>query len=484
MERTIPPPLSLALSILRIRQGWTQKELSEATGIPANLLSDYERGRKTLTRERLDLLLSAMGLQPAKALREAMRFLQEEAREPAFSGPEGREIEEAAAESASLMAELTRSVLTLWISRGQAMEARQKARTLWERLKPRNAAQRKLLVEKVADFRNWALSELLCEESIKAAGDSADRALELANLALHVAELSPGEEASRQRVQGYAWAHVGNARRVKGDLPAADEAFGRSQKLWREGARGDSGLLNEARVLGLEASLRRAQTRFAEALELLDQALAVDKGGETKYLLLNKAKLLEETEDFSGAVAVIERVAPIVELEGETRFLLLLRQNLSVNLCALGRYGETWELLPGIEALAAKVGNDLDNLRLHWLKGRLFAGLGRRDEAARAFFLVRDGLISRGIAYDAALVSLELAAVYLESGHLSEVKSLARQMASVFQLQGIHREALAALTLFRDAAERETVTLDLARRLIGYLKRAQGNPNLKFESMS
>ncbi|HEY3566553.1 MAG TPA: helix-turn-helix transcriptional regulator [Thermoanaerobaculia bacterium] len=483
MERKIPPPLSLALAILRTRQGWAQKELAAAAGIPANLLSDYERGRKTLTRERLDFLLTLMGLQPSRALRAAMRFLEdEEIREPDPPSPESRDIEGVAAESGRLISDATRSLMTLLTSRGQALEARRQARDLWEGLKRKDAAKRRLLVEKVAKYQNWALSELLCEESIKAAGDSADRALDLANLALRVAELAPGEEAWRQRVQGYAWAHVGNARRVKGDLPSADEAFGRSQRLWSAGAWADAGVLNEARVLGLEASLRRVQTRFAEARDLLDRALAVDQGDEAKFLLLNKAKLLEEIDDFVGAIAALQRAAPIVESEGGTRFLLLLRHNLALCLCALERYGEVEALLPGIETLAAKVGNDLDKLRLHWLKGRLWAGLGWRDKAAQAFFSVRDGLISRKIPYDAALVSLELAAVYLEAGRLEEVKNLARQMASVFRLQGIHREALAALMIFRDAAERKTVTLELARRLIRYLRHAEGNPGLKFEA--
>jgi len=482
MERKIPPPLSLALDILRTRQGWTQKELAAATGIPANLLSDYERGRKNLTRERLDSLLTVMGLQPSKALKAAMRFLQdEEIGEPDPPGPESRQIEGVAVESGRLISEATRSLMTLWTSRGQALEARREARALWEGLKKKDAARRRLLVEKVAKYRNWALSELLCEESIKAAGDSADRALELANLALRVAELAPGEEAWRQRVQGYAWAHVGNAWRVKGDLPSADEAFGRFQKLWSAGAIGDPGLLNEARVLGLEAALRRFQTRFAEARDLLDRALAVDQGYETKYLLLSQAKLLDDMDDFSGAAAALQKAAPIVESEGDARFLLVLRHNLAVSLCSLGRYGQAGELLPEIEALAAKVGNDLDELRVHWLKGRLSAGLGQQDEAAKIFSSVREGLLSRGITYDAALVSLELAIVYLERGRVEEVKNLARHMVSVFQLQGIHREALAALMIFRDAAERKTVTLELARSLIRYFRRVQGNPDLKFE---
>jgi hypothetical protein len=45
----------------------------------------------------------------------------------------------------------------------------------------------------------------------------------------------------------------------------------------------------------------------------------------------------------------------------------------------------------------------------------------------------------------------------------------------------MHREVLAALTLFRDAAETESLTLELARRLVAYLHRARHTPNLRFE---
>jgi hypothetical protein len=48
---------------------------------------------------------------------------------------------------------------------------------------------------------------------------------------------------------------------------------------------------------------------------------------------------------------------------------------------------------------------------VHWLKGRLSVGLGQRDEAAKVFFFVREGFLSRGITYDATLVSMELSAV-------------------------------------------------------------------------
>jgi transcriptional regulator with XRE-family HTH domain len=483
MPRTIPPPLSLALNYLRSAQGWSQKELAEAAGIPANLISDYERGRKTLSRERLELMAAFMGL-PAGTVDTALGFLQairEGSREPGPPSAQNWRIEAVAAQSARLMSDFTRQMLGMLTAEARALEARQQAVSLWARLKRYGAAQRRTIVEEVAEFRNWALCELLCEESIKAAADSADRALELASLALRVAELIPGEEPWRSRVQGYAWAHVGNARRVKGNLPGAEGAFGRSQKLWRAGTTGDSGLLDEAQVLGLEASLRRDQRHLREALELLNRSLVIDRGNLTTQLLLSKAKTLEELGDFNEAITVLRQAVPIAEMTSESRLVFALRLNLAVNLCFLSRYAEAETLMPELQELGTQLGNGLDLVRLQWLKGRIAAGLNREKDAIKILSRVRQDFADLGIVYDVALVSLELAVLYLEEGRTAEVQLLARQMAPIFHTQGVHREALAALKLFREVAEQEAVTVEFARRLVAYLHRAQHNPQLRFE---
>ncbi len=107
-----------------------------------------------------------------------------------------------------------------------------------------------MLIEDAREFRSWALCERVCAESVKAAADSADLAVELAELALRIAERAPGGESWRRRLQGYAWAHLANARRVRGDQAGAEEAFARSAKLWETGATGDPG-----RLLDLDAAL-------------------------------------------------------------------------------------------------------------------------------------------------------------------------------------------------------------------------------------
>jgi hypothetical protein len=80
---------------------------------------------------------------------------------------------------------------------------------------------------------------------------------------------------------------------------------------------------------------------------------------------------------------------------------------------------------------------------------------------------------------DAAL--LEEAVLLLDQNRTAEVKALARSLATVFEAEEVHREALAALRLFHKAAEREAATAELARRVLRYLFRARHDQGLPFE---
>ena len=68
-----------------------------------------------------------------------------------------------------------------------------------------------------------------------------------------------------------AHAHLGNARRVLGELKAADDAFLRSRELLAQSGTGNT--LVEAEILSLQGSLRLDQRRLDEAFELVDRAL-------------------------------------------------------------------------------------------------------------------------------------------------------------------------------------------------------------------
>src|SRR4029079_19694094 len=136
------------------------------------------------------------------------------------------------------------------------------------------------------------------------------------------------EELFLQRLQGNAEGHRGNAWRVHGKLREADAIFARARVLWQAGAPVDPGLLDEARMLGVEASLRIDQHRPAEALKLLEQALAVDRGEERKILLINRGRALEQLGDYDAAIAALWQAVPLIDGRQEPRLLLAVRFSL------------------------------------------------------------------------------------------------------------------------------------------------------------
>jgi tetratricopeptide (TPR) repeat protein len=153
---------------------------------------------------------------------------------------------------------------------------------------------------------------------------------------------------------------------------------------------------------------------------------------------------------------------------------------LNVCRCHAYRFAEAEAALNELRALTAPA--EQDRLKLRWLEGRIDAGLGRPARALEALSAVRAAFARLENRYSEALVSLELAALYLEQGRTAEVKSLAVQMERIFLDQGVHEEARKALELFRQAVELETVTLALVRSLVAYLYRAQHDPELRFEA--
>jgi tetratricopeptide (TPR) repeat protein len=463
------------LRFLRFAGGWTEAELAQALGISPDLLSKYEKGRKPLRRERLEELLAEMDVPPeavdACVYAYIVAFPREAPGSPVDPSPaERRSIHRAAAVAGQKAAEATLEQLSANVRRVRAAQDRQQAGELWESLRGLTPEQRRAAVGAEPKYRTWAMAERLCAESERAASHRANRAAELAKLALSVAELAPGSEPWRSRLQGYAWAFVANARRVQGDLPGAEEAFALSDSLWQSGAASDPGVLDSSRPLDLKASLRRQNGRYGEALDLLDQALSLSPAPEAQArILLKKAATWTKGGNAGRAIETLRQAEALLSVDRDPRLSWLVRSNLALSLCKLGRYTEAEALLPAVRELALGLGNELDVLRGLWLEGRVAAGLGRREEALPALEQVRRYFTTQRIAYDAALASLEVAVLYLEAGRTGEVKRLAEEMVWIFEAQGVHEEALAALRLFCEAAGREEATDELARRVFEFM---------------
>jgi tetratricopeptide (TPR) repeat protein len=351
--------------------------------------------------------------------------------------------------------------------------ARREAEEVWTALERFPIPDRRRLLElSLRPSRSIALAARACDASVRAAAHKVEEALELAELALFIAEQAP--EGRRSRALSYCWGFIGNARRVATDFDAAAEAFARSWSL-RLGAELDPELLPEWRLLDLEASLRREQRRFSESLGLLDRARAASGGdpAAAARILLNKEHAFELMGDIQGALAALAEAAPFVEASEDPRLLFAFHFKAVNNSCHLELWEEAAKLLPLVTEMATEQGNELDLVRLGWLQAKVAAGQGREAEAIAKLEKVSADFTDRKLPYEAARSSLDLAVIWLKSGRNAEVAKLAVGMKWIFDAKGIEREALAALRLFCEAARQQTATLELAQRVIAEIEQAE-----------
>lgn len=358
---------------------------------------------------------------------------------------------------------------------------RVEAPVLWEALQPLPVVQQHALVRHTRRYRHWGLCELLCEESARLAASepavARDRAEVAVSLAMALAEWEPLDACGLRALRAFAWAHLGNAQRVLGDLRGAERAFAEMDSWVQDAELAAEALSYSARLGSLKGSLRRTQGRLPEALDLLAAALAGAAPEEAAGVRIKRAMCLEALSELDAALAELAAAEELLEEPG--RLLLCVRHNAVDFLSRAGHFVRAAEALPAVEALAARYGTELDRLRLAWMRARIVGGLGDPASGRAALDGVRAELLRRGLAYDGALASLELAVLCLRCGDTAAVKEVARAIMPLFKAQELHREALAALAVFRHAAEAEWITLEVAERLAGFLMRARDRPDLR-----
>jgi tetratricopeptide (TPR) repeat protein/transcriptional regulator with XRE-family HTH domain len=478
-----------AMHLLRYTKNMDQTHLARAARISSGQASNYEQAKYPVPRQVLERVAASTGF-PASLLDFLLRGIRSFLLASRGRSRADRALAEwnalerlaLAREVADLVLE-PRTPLRLPAGNRPRAEDRTELASLVALLLGSTPAQGRLLVEEAVEYRSWVLCEAAALVSICQAPNHPQVAREWAKLAVLIAELVPGEEAWCSCLLGWALHFLANAERVCSDLPAAEKTRVRGRTLWEAGAQVDPGLLNEAWLPVLEANLRKDQRRFSEALKKIDEALDLDPGELQAEILLSKSNILRRLDDPEGSTAVLLEADSLIDAEREPRLAFGVRFNLLVDLCALGRAAEGAPRLPEVWALAERLGEALDLTRCRWLQGQIDAGLRRMDEAATAFREVRRVFLEHPLPYDYALVSLDLSLVLLEEGRTAEVREIAEEMLWIFKAQEVHREALAALRLFCEAAKQETATVALARRVERFLRRAQLDPELRFEGV-
>ena len=345
-----------------------------------------------------------------------------------------------------------------------AKRERARAEALWRKLEASGdpKAWRDLLAD--SEFQSWALCEKLCHESAWLAEEDNRKAGELLDLAQEMIPRLALEESFRSALQEYVWMHVADLCRARGDLRSAEDALARAKEHFLASTRGmSSSPLERARLSVLESALLRDQGNHRESIRQMDFAVSVTSSGNTganrAEILLEHGLLHRWLGSTKEAHQSFSQAAERAPKDADPRLLLRIHLELGNLLCDLGRHAEIKELPAPVRREAEK--HPTEKRRLVALEGGIAVGLGRVGEAEAAVGKLRAEPPGRA-AGDAALLFLEVAALYVKEGRTAELRELTEEMVRLAEASELSREAAATLKLFCRLAGQDKLTVERA----------------------
>ena len=365
------------------------------------------------------------------------------------------------------------------------LEEREVAPGLFVELMGLSADRQLLLIRNSPRFRTWGLCELLLERCGDAAVENPRDAAQMSLLALEIAaQLSKTHPDPRlvEDLRARAWTCLGNARRVMSDFLGAEEAFRKAEESL---LRGSKDPLERAFFLDRLASLRRDQREFTEALSLLRRSVAIFRRMGDSHSAGRSLVKMDTVYRYAGrpekGAALLSQGIELIDADREPRLALCGHHNLIDYLADTGRFREAQKLYGEIRPLYHSFPDAVTQARRQWIKAKISVGLGRPKQAERLLLKARTTFIAEEMAYDSALVSLELALLYARGGRDADLKQLAEEMLAIFASLHVHREALAALRFLQRALDAEQVSLEVVTQVARFLRRAEHDPGLRFE---
>jgi tetratricopeptide (TPR) repeat protein len=322
--------------------------------------------------------------------------------------------------------------------------------------------KRRLLLQNSSRFQTWGLLVKLLEQSRDDIQDVPQTEC-LAELARTLADsLDPVRYGASliEDMRARAWCYTGNARRLRSDLLGAEEALRNASSCLRLGT-GDP--VERARVLDFKASLCRDQRRFPEAASLLRRSFEVFiEAGEQHQAgrsLINLSTVHEHAGTPEQAIPLLHRAGDLIDRSIEPHLTLYVQHNIFNNLIIAGKILEAQRSLIQTRALYKQFSNPLMDARRNWAEAKLARALGQRQNAETLLLLAKRKFIAKMRPYSTALLSLDIASLYLDHGHAAKAADLAQEILPFFQGRGIQQEATAAARLLQAARESRTSML-------------------------
>lgn len=356
-------------------------------------------------------------------------------------------------------------------------QERREAPSLIEELLERPPEGRLGWIGRDRRFHTLAFCDRLLERSRQRRTEGAAAAVELAELALAVLEKLDERFYGASLLCGArarAWVHLAHARRLSADAAGAERAFQMAASV-TEPRLADP--WERVELLSLEALLRGDRGDHGGALARLDRAAVVARRSGDPHLLgkviLEKGAASAAAGNPAGAVVLLREGLDRIEAERDPELFFSGARWLVACLADSGRCGEAMLALARARPRLERYAGGAGRAHLRRVEGKLSLALDRRMEAEEALVEARITFLRHGLAHEAAVSLLDLAAVYARADDQDGLERLVSELPLVFASGEIQVDAVVALYVFERAAKGRCATHGLIQQLAAYLQHAR-----------
>jgi tetratricopeptide (TPR) repeat protein len=232
-----------------------------------------------------------------------------------------------------------------------------------------------------------------------------------------------------------------------------------------------------AEIFEVLGAVRREQGRHPDALLALTTAIELYRRSAASQRYLNRALFSMALVHFEQgewllAVDQWQRLIPHVSVEDEPVLYVMLLNNTAFAQALANNPGKARTLLPEIVHRVEALASESLKARCIWLEAVICSAEGNWPSGASLYRSALKKFMAQRMAFDAALVGLELAALYLRHDLPTEAARVALDILPLFETLDVERESLANALLLVEAVRRQLASETRVREAIGQLRRA------------
>ncbi len=263
-----------------------------------------------------------------------------------------------------------------------------------------------------------------------------------------------------------AYCRLGSAYRAVGDYAAAHRTY--------DLALAEQNLppVEAADLYRRLAYLRLYQGNGDEAARLIEDAIRIQRlesdlidRHELGRCLVARATIQREAGNLGASILDLTAALNHLEVNRGPRPYFAAVHNLAVDLVNGGSPDQLATAVQWLSVARKKLRwfkkRHYGKYKLKWLQGIIQARFGATAQAELSYKASRRGLIEMVAPYEVAMISLDLAALYLPQGRLGELRELASETWKLCSGLSLQKQAISALQLWHDAVEQRQLTLEL-----------------------